>query len=298
MSELTAPHGSSAGRSGRALFSSEFLGRLGYAFATVGLFAGWLVRDRHVLSAEYGLGYWLGIIGASLMALLLLYPLRKRSKRFRGLGPISIWFRVHMVFGILGPALIVFHCNFSLGSLNSQVALYCTLIVAGSGLVGRYIYARIHNGLYGQRVTLFELRDAFTSLDDQLAPISRVAPKLIETLRAAEDSIQRGHVGVLGAIGRALRAAVVTRTVGYRLRRQIPQVLDQLAASSRVYAEQRPRLEHNWLSLLDRRLEALRRYAQFACFERSFALWHVVHYPVFIVMVAAVILHIFAVHMY
>jgi hypothetical protein len=298
MSEITAPHGSSAGRSGRALVSSEFLGRLGYAFATIGLFAGWLVRDRHVLSAEYGLGYWLGIIGASLMALLLLYPLRKRSKWFRGLGPVSIWFRVHMVFGVLGPALIVFHCNFSLGSLNSQVALYCTLIVAGSGLIGRYIYARIHHGLYGQRATLFELRDAFTSLDDQLAPISRVAPKLIETLHDAEDSIQRGHVGVLGAIARALRASVVTRTVGYRLRRQIPQVLDELAGSSRVYAEQRPRLERNWLSLLDRRLEALRRYAQFVCFERSFALWHVVHYPVFIVMVAAVILHIFAVHMY
>jgi hypothetical protein len=90
----------------------------------------------------------------------------------------------------------------------------------------------------------------------------------------------------------------VTRTVGYRLRRQIPQVLDELARSSPVYAQQRPRLERNWLNLLDRRLGALRRYAQFVCFERSFALWHVVHYPVFIVMVVAVILHIFAVHMY
>lgn len=298
MSELTVPHGSSAGRSGRKLFSPEFLGRLGYWLAALALFAGWVVRDRHVLAAEYGTGYWLGIVGASLMVLLLLYPVRKRSKRFQGLGPISIWFRVHMVFGVIGPGLILFHCNFALGSLNSQVALFCTLTVAISGLVGRYIYARIHHGLYGRRLSLVDLRSAFTSLDDQLAPISRVAPALIETLHAAEDSIQRGHVGVLGAIVRALRAAVVTRTVGFKLRRQIPQVLEELAASSRVYAAQRPRLQRNWLGLLDRRLLALRRYAQFACFERSFALWHVVHYPVFLVMVAAVILHVFAVHMY
>jgi hypothetical protein len=266
--------------------------------AALALFAGWLVRDRHVLAAEYGAGYWLGIVGGSLMALLLLYPVRKRSKRFHALGSISLWFRVHMVFGVLGPALILFHCNFALGSLNSQVALFSTLTVAISGLVGRYIYARIHHGLYGRRMNLVELRDAFVSLDDQLAPISRVAPELVETLHAAEDSIQRGHVGVLGAFARALRAALVTRIVGHRLRRQIPQVLDALAASSRVYAAQRPRLQRNWLSLLDRRLVALRRYAQFACFERSFALWHVVHYPVFLVMVAAVILHVFAVHMY
>jgi hypothetical protein len=262
------------------------------------LFAGWFLRDRHVLAAEYGAGYWLGIVGASLMALLLLYPLRKRAKLFRRLGPVSFWFRTHMIFGVLGPALILFHCNFSLGSLNSRVALFCTLIVAGSGLIGRYIYAHIHHGLYGARATLVELRDSFTSLDEQLAPIDRVAPALIETLHAAEESVQRGHVGVLGAVARALRAAVVTRIVGFRLRRQIRLVLDELASNSAVYAAERSRLQRNWLGLLDRRLLALRRLAQFACFERSFALWHVVHYPVFLVMVAAVILHVFAVHMY
>ncbi len=298
MSEVAAPHGLSAGRSKREPFSTHLLGRLGYGLVVAALVAGWFLRDRHVLAAEYGAGYWLGIVGASLMALLLLYPLRKRAKLFRRLGPVSFWFRTHMIFGVLGPALILFHCNFSLGSLNSRVALFCTLIVAGSGLIGRYIYAHIHHGLYGARATLVELRDSFTSLDEQLAPIDRVAPALIETLHAAAASVQRGHVGVLGAVARALRAAVVTRIVGFRLRRQIRLVLDELASNSAVYAAERSRLQRNWLGLLDRRLLALRRLAQFACFERRFALWHVVHYPVFLVMVAAVILHVFAVHMY
>jgi hypothetical protein len=42
----------------------------------------------------------------------------------------------------------------------------------------------------------------------------------------------------------------------------------------------------------------LRKFAQFLMFERLFSIWHVVHYPLFVVLVVAVIVHIVAVHMY
>ena len=38
------------------------------------------------------------------------------------------------------------------------------LTVAGSGLIGRYIYARIHFGLYGRKADLGELRDSADGL--------------------------------------------------------------------------------------------------------------------------------------
>ena len=68
----------------------------------------------------------------------------------------SGWFRLHMVLGIIGPALIVMHCNFRLGSLNSNVALFAMLTVVASGIIGRYIYARIHRGLYGRKADVRE----------------------------------------------------------------------------------------------------------------------------------------------
>lgn len=298
MSELAALPRANVARARRPRMPTHLIGLAGYGLVFAALVAGWLFSDRHVLAAEYGLGYLLGVVGASLMALLLLYPLRKRSRLFQNLGPVSLWFRAHMILGVLGPTLILFHCNFELGSFNSRIALFCTLIVAGSGLIGRYIYARIHHGLYGRSASLVELRDAFTAMDDQLTPINQVAPDLVEALHTAEHRVQRGHAGVLGAIAQAFRAAVITRVIGFKLRRQIRQVLDQLATQSPVYAAERERLERNWVGLLDRRLQSLRQFAQFACFERSFALWHVIHYPLFIVMVIAVVLHVIAVHMY
>ena len=114
-------------------------------------------QRRRSSDARDGHGYWLGIAGASAMLLLLLYPLRKRMKSLRGLGSVGGWFRLHMVLGVIGPALILFHSNFKLGSLNSNVALFSMLTVAASGLIGRYLYGRVHLGLYGRRAEIEEL---------------------------------------------------------------------------------------------------------------------------------------------
>ena len=45
---------------------------------TVVLVAGWFLPLDRYLSPRQGAGYWLGILGGSMMLLLLIYPLRKR----------------------------------------------------------------------------------------------------------------------------------------------------------------------------------------------------------------------------
>ena len=271
---------------------------MGYGAVLIALVGGWMTRERGVLSAEYGFGYVLGIIGATLMVLLLLYPLRKRVRALHRLGSVRIWFRTHMIFGVLGPALILFHCNFSLGSFNSRVALFCTLIVAGSGLMGRYIYARIHHGLYGRRASLEDLRERFADIAQQIGPLGRSTPALVEALATVEAPFQNPRGGVVASLWLGLRAAVLVRLVKFRFRRQLSDALDELASQSSVYAAERARLERNWLRYLSRRVNALRELAQFNLFERLFAAWHVVHFPLFIVMVMAVVVHVIAVHMY
>ena len=123
-----------------------FAATAGYSLLTVVLLAGWYLRQASLVNPEHGVGYWLGIGGATMMLVLLLYPCRKRLTFLRIFGPIRGWFRLHMLFGLLGPLLILYHCNFQVGSFNSKVALYCMLLGAGSGIIGRHFYARLHRG--------------------------------------------------------------------------------------------------------------------------------------------------------
>ncbi len=132
------------------------------------LWAWWISGNRY-LQAESGVGYALGIVGGSLMLILLLYPLRKRLRFMSGWLNLKSWFQLHMLLGVLGPLCILLHSNFRLGSTNSTVALVCMLLVAGSGLVGRYLYGKFHFGLYGQQVGLQQIK---TDLDPDLLNIT------------------------------------------------------------------------------------------------------------------------------
>lgn len=94
-------------------------------------------RHAHLeryISPERGIGYWLGIAGGSMMLLLLIYSARKRAAWLRWIGSIPVWFDIHMTLGVVGPILVLFHSNFSLGATNSNVALFSMLLVAEAEL--------------------------------------------------------------------------------------------------------------------------------------------------------------------
>ncbi|HEY6597667.1 MAG TPA: hypothetical protein VIZ30_00025, partial [Pseudomonadales bacterium] len=259
---------------------------------------GWEVRDQHYISAKFGVGYMLGIVGTTLMALLLLYPARKRARALRNLGPIRYWFRVHMILGVIGPILVVFHCNFSLGSFNSQTVLFCTLVVAFSGFFGRYFYARIHHGLYGHKASLEELQRDFVEIRDKGSVFSQFLPMIVEELTRVERPLLAPNGKLEAGIGAAMATGVTTRWANLRIRMKLRHALDEAAKTSAIVARERSRLEANSRRYAAGRLEKLRRFAQFLMFERLFSIWHVVHYPLFVVLVVAVIVHIVAVHMY
>jgi hypothetical protein len=269
-----------------------------YALCALVVWWGWEVRDQHYMSAKFGVGYMLGIVGTTLMALLLLYPARKRARAFRNLGPIKYWFRVHMIFGVIGPMLVVFHCNFSLGSFNSQTVLFCTLIVSFSGFFGRYFYARIHHGLYGRKANLDELQKDFVDIRDKGSAFAQFLPTIMEDLARVERPLLSPTGKLQAGMATAMFAGITTHWANLRIRMKLGDALDAAATASPIVARERERLETNCRRYVAGRLRQLRAYAQFMMFERLFSIWHVVHYPLFIVLVAAVIVHIIAVHMY
>jgi hypothetical protein len=52
------------------------------------------------------------------------------------------------------------------------------------------------------------------------------------------------------------------------------------------------------LDSVNRYTLALRRAAAFKLYERLFSLWHILHLPLFIMMIITAVIHIFAVHLY
>lgn len=268
------------------------------ATMTLLIYAGWRNRAETYLTAESGAGYALGIIGASLMLLLLLYPLRKRVRIMRHLGPTKFWFRTHMMLGVVGPVCILYHASFKLGSTNSNIALICMLIVASSGLVGRYFYRKIHYGLYGRKATLKELLDDEALQMGRLADMLDSAPQIKQKLRAIQGWEPRNERGVLYAGFRIILFALHSHWLQIKLRLLADRAIRSQGHNMNWQALQLKQQRRIMRRYLGEFFTAVRKVAGFGFFERMFSLWHLLHMPLFIMMVITGVIHVIAVHMY
>ena len=269
-----------------------------YALLTAMITLGWLVRDYDFINPKEGVGYWLGITGGTMMLLLLLYPLRKRIRWLQALGPTKHWFRMHMVFGLLGPLLILYHCNFQLGSFNSKVALYCMLLVAGSGIVGRHFYARIHRSLYGRKTSLTELQRELAASVEKSHGLASLMPGLVAELDKVARDLQGCQVTQSLGVGRSLRWTFSHVFMRLHLlllaRRELRAAAERSATIARDYR----RIQRTAGIYIRDFTNLTGRVAQFSFYERLFALWHVFHLPIFFMMVLSALVHVLAVHMY
>jgi len=272
---------------------------IGYLLTGSVLYAGWVGRAERNITAAHGLGYTLGIVGALMMLTLLLYPLRKRIRFLKFLGSTRRWFYWHMVLGIAGPVLILFHSNFALGSLNSRIALYCTLLVAVSGMVGRYLYSRIHNGLYGRKKTLQAL---VRNMEESMDQLSKSGGDLIDEIRTRLTELDRRVLEppqtLLQSAARPLLVSIRTRFAYFRLNWLLRKRLIARSIESQAVAAHRGRLEALTRRYLRRHLRELRGIAHLSLFERLFSYWHILHLPFFLMLVISAIVHVIAVHMY
>jgi hypothetical protein len=262
------------------------------------LWIGWLNRDDNGLTPESGVGYWLGIVGGSLMLLLLLYPLRKRVRSLRALGSVAFWFRAHMILGIFGPVLVLLHANFRLGSINSNVALVAMLIVAISGVIGRYLYSRIHVGLYGRKAEVEEILADARALREAVGADLPVADRVVEQLSAFA---QLGSVAPRSVLSGFLLLPVVSVRASVVRMRLIADARQVIAVEGKRLGWSRKTRRRRLTGVTDLvklHVAAVKKAAAFAYYERLFRLWHVFHLPLFFLLVIAAAIHIFAAHFF
>ena len=263
------------------------------------LAAGWLTSGEEYLTPDSGTGYWLGIYGSAAMLSLLVYSYRKRYKSARLIGTIPFWFRTHMILGIVGPVVILFHANFKLGPLNSNVALFSMLIVALSGVVGKYIYGKIHMGLHGRKARVRELLAEAEDLKRQLGEDMKVGEFVSRELNEFTASIEKeARASVLGSLWGGAVMAVRARRMRARLIAEAKRLIRIEGKTAGWSWRLRRDRQKRVTEIASRYSDAVLKAAQLAFYERLFALWHVLHLPLFFLMLAAGIIHVWAVHQY
>lgn len=284
----------------RPVAGSALAHRDAWIYAAVGalVLTAWWGVSAWGLSAATETGYWLGVAGGLMMLALFAYPLRKRVRVMQRWGAARGWFVVHMVLGIGGPVLILMHSGFHVGSVNAGVALFSMLVVAASGVVGRFLYLRVHRDLSGNAESLASLRAELGLQAQEAHRVFAFAP----ALEAELDRFDRGCGACRAHWARMLlvftwlpwrRAQAAQRS-----RRALRSALRHRGAHTRQASAQLRREEAALAEKLQRYLWLAQRVAQYDSAKRLLALWHVLHVPFVYLMVVCAVVHIVAVHVY
>jgi len=250
---------------------------------------GFEVANGRYYKPGVGLGYNLGLVGGLMMLILLMYSFRKHVKFMQGLGKLKYWFRVHMILGVLGPVLVIFHTTFRLGSMNATIAFYCMVVVASSGLIGKFAYTRIHRGLYGSRSSLKEAREELAGSSGDVKSKLHFLPKVEKKITYFEYLALEKKRNFFEGIWFFLTFDVRRMYIAWQCKRYI-------------YKKMGPDRMHDVAKeaskLVSQYLIQIQTVAQFKKFEQIFSAWHVLHIPLMYMMVATAIFHVIYVHMY
>ncbi len=258
---------------------------VGLAIVFGGLYAGRDLYSAPLAERAHSPGYWrfkpggsvglpLGIAGATMMTLLLLYSVRKRVPSLRSLGPLARWLDVHIFLGIVGPLLVVLHSSFKVHGLVA-LSFWSMVAVALSGVLGRYLYLQIPRTRAGDELTLSEL----------VAQDSALTERLRREFGLDEDHVRRldalaappPPAGLLAALAGML---VADLSLGHRLR-------GFGRASGAPASLYRPLMR-----VLSQKAKVRRRIVLWDALHRLFHHWHVIHKPFAVVMYLFMVVHV------
>jgi hypothetical protein len=258
----------------------------------------WTQRFEGEITPKTGLGYMLGITGGIMMLSLLLYPLRKHWKPLQRAGTVRAWFNTHMFLGIAGPALVIVHSNFRLDSTNATVAMSIMLLVVASGIIGRYIYAQITEGASGKRSEIAELLQDAHVLRAAFGDDMEHAPHIEAELTGYEDEAQAYRNSTLGSFRAAVYLAPKARKSREYIKREADSIISARALRERWTAQEHAERIEAVHAHFNAYFAAVQKAASLHFFARLFQLWHVLHMPLYLLLILAAVGHVIAVHLY
>lgn len=241
-------------------------------------------RPHHELYTQlkpgglWGHGY--GITGTAVMLLLLLYSIRKRTRLFGKIGPVSRWLDIHILFGIIGPLLVVLHTSFKLNGIIA-VSFWSMIAVALSGVLGRYLYLQIPRGIRGNELNINEIKQIEDQLNSQILStyqiqsedLEQLQSKLIGQIKTDKNLILLLLLLLFSDIGRFFKK----RKIKKEIRNTIGLPTSQVTNFIKITRQK---------AILHKKVVLLNKIQQL------FHYWHVIHKPFAIIMYLIMIVHV------
>ncbi|MDX1385283.1 MAG: hypothetical protein R3190_16640 [Thermoanaerobaculia bacterium] len=240
-----------------------------------------IARPRHELYWELKPGgphgHTLGVAGSVMMVVMLVYSLRKRWRPLRQVGSLRGWLDFHIFLGVWGPALVVLHSTFKVQGLVA-ISFWSMVVVAASGVFGRFLYVQIPRARGGAELSLEEARGLARELGEQLRADHGLAATSLAEIEAAADPTGLESAGLL-------RVLAATALQPLTLRRRLRPILRAL-----------PRRDRGSLrdlrKLILRSAYLHRRIQLWSRLQSAFRYWHVLHKPFAVLMYLFMIVHV------
>ena len=239
-------------------------------------------RPDHPLHAWFrpgaGVGLICGVLGASLIFVMLVYSLRKWAGRTAPLGPPEWWLRFHQVCGVMGPTFVILHSGIQWPSGLVAIGFWCMILVAVSGVFGRYLFGHFPKTVADKAQTHRHARRQLHALRDRLVAETNDSAQndalvqAVQLARGVDDPPE-------SLLGLALLDLEVAR------RREHVRVLvrrAQLPPTTRARATR----------TLLKQLQLVRSLASWNVARRLFRYWHLFHEPLAVAMYGIVIFHV------
>ncbi|MCB9673559.1 MAG: hypothetical protein H6737_00500 [Alphaproteobacteria bacterium] len=239
------------------------------------------LRADHAMNPVLGSGsiggLWLGILGTALMLAMLSYSVRKFLIGWKFLGSPVHWLRFHIICGIMGPIFILLHSGLKMPHGLIGIGFWCMVLVALSGVFGRYIYGHFPRTAAGRSEDYFQ---AFENLARLRAEVVAASPN------ASGESIGAA-VALARDLDREAHSFVGWLLLDFEVRQRSRKIPVLLARSGLAPADQKRIGER----LVDQ-LRAKRDVEGWAITSRLFRLWHLFHEPLAKAMYLIVALHV------
>jgi hypothetical protein len=246
---------------------------------------------KHQLLRPSGtIGLNLGFLGVALFVLIFLYALRKAIPWLERMGTAKHWMDFHVVLGVTAPVIIAFHASFKFNNI-AGAAFWVMLVVALSGIVGRYLYAQIPRSLGAAGTTYRELQSLEAELESTLRGQKVYSDQTIRRVfrmpgpeRIRESSILFVLAEMLALdLSRPWRVAALRRQ-GIPFRSVVFTLGGLLPTRSQEVEE--------IVSVVRRKALLTKRMLFLDRAQRIFHLWHVVHRPFSYAFVVLALIHI------
>jgi hypothetical protein len=231
------------------------------------------------------IGQSAGILAFALFLFLWLYPIRKKFRRLAFTGSLASWLTVHVIAGLSIPLVAALHAAWHFSGLIGLG--YGAMLVAWmSGIVGRYIYARIPHGKTGVELTREEVEAQRQATLQQIVDATGVDAELLEhVLLAGTSPTVPSDLNPVKAIG---------VMIADDLRRW--RALRQLRWTWHGASKSEQGAEHVMMSrvrrLMRREITLTQQARMLDATHRLFRYWHVAHKPMAISALIAVVLHV------